>query len=184
MSITAPSQVSVGITFGGIGYHPQKSENSKFYKWKVDKKGHFVGFAGMTFNVSYRFNDYVGVKLIQSVVGHDCAGKFAGVTHVGVELYDDIIGLRDNRHDFSMSFGPMLYYRNNWSREPGYVNDPDFIRMSSNQKWERKFIWHGGQIQYDYRVTDQESFQVNFMPGHPYLYSFMAGYGLKIEPAE
>lgn len=175
----ASSQISVGISIGGIGYHPieEKNENAEFYKWKFDKKGKMVGFASVTFFFSYRFNDYIGAKVMQSFVFHDCAGNFAGVTHLGVDLHDDIIGWKNPSNQFSLSFGPFWYYRKNWSQEPHYKNDPNFMKLSDNGVWESKFVWHGGQIEYDHFINANEALSINFLPGYPYLYTF--GVGMK-----
>jgi len=181
--LQASTQVLAGITIGGIGFHPQKSENAGFYRWKMDRHGRFTGLAGITIHVSWRIHPTVGVKILQTFVAHDCAGKFAGITHAGIELHDDIAGIRNPEHEFSASFGPMWYYRRNWTKEKSYRNDSEFIRLSENGKWERKFIWHGGQIQYNYNWNLHDSFVVNFLPGYPYLYTFMAGAGKRVMPA-
>ncbi len=179
LSNCANAQFSVGISISGIGYHPklEKNRNHEFYKWKVDKKGKFVGYAAVTFFVSYRLNDYFGAKLMQSLVFSDCAGQFAGITHFGLDFHDDIIGWENKKTQLSASLGPFWYYRKNWNKMPNYQNDPDFIKPSKNSKWETKFVWHGGQIEYAQYLNEQEAVTLNFLPGYPYLYTF--GVGMK-----
>ena len=87
------SQFTIGVTIGGIGIHQGSTENAKFYKLNVDKKGRGVIFGAVNLSVGYRFNDYLGVRAMQSVIFHDSAGKFAGISHVGLTLYDDVVGM-------------------------------------------------------------------------------------------
>jgi hypothetical protein len=176
VSIKLNSQISIGISIGGIGYHPIEDRNSEFYKWKLDKKGKFIGYAGTTFFLTYRINENFGVKVQQSIVLHDCAGKFAGITHVGLNLYDDIIGLTNERNEISASIGPFLYYRKNWSKIDGYTNNPKFNKLSRYKKWETKFVWHGGQIEYLHLLNENNSLSLNILPGYPYLYTLGIGY--------
>ena len=172
-STAAFSQLSVGISIGGIGYHPIDDGNSEFYKWKITKKT--TGFASLTFLLSYRINNYVGVKAIQTIVFHDCAGKPAGVSHFGVDFHDDIIGWENKESQFSVSFGPLWYYRKNWIQEPTYTNNPNFMKLSKNQIWESKFVWHGGQIEYAHSIDNNKAATINILPGYPYLYTFSMG---------
>ena len=141
----------------------------------MDRKGKFTGFASISILASYRFNDYVGVKVMQSLIFYDCAGKFAGISHFGINLYDEIINWKNPKSEFSMSFGPMWYYRKDWMREKEYQNNPNFIRLSKNKRWESKFIWHGGLIQYDFHITNSQSISTTLFPGYPYLYTLGIG---------
>ena len=178
---TANAQISIGVSIGGIGYHPKKDSNSQFYKWKLDKKGKFVGYSSLSLIVSYRYNQNFGLKLNHTHIFHDCAGKRAGVTHLGINLYDDIIGRKNQIHEFSLSFGPLWYYRKNWSKEPRYKNNPKFMKMSKSRIWEKKFVWHGGTIEYNYTFQDNYSFSANILPGYPFLYTAVFGLNKRLE---
>ncbi len=175
ISHSAISQFSVGISIGGIGYHPKQDKNTDFYKWKIFNHKKVVGFSALSLLLSYRINHYVGVKVVQTMVFHDCAGKFAGISHLGVDFHDDIIGWESQRDQFSFSFGPLWYYRKNWTQELTYTNDPNFITLSENKVWENKFVWHGGQIEYAYFFQQNNAFTINVLPGYPYLYTFGIG---------
>jgi len=175
---TLKAQVSIGISLSGIGYHPKKEkyENTELYKWKLDKKGGFVAFSSLTFFLSYRFNNYIGAKIMQSIVIHDCAGHFAGITHLGIDLHDDILAMKNPQHQFSMSFGPFWYYRKNWNTEPNYMHDANYLKVSKNGIWETKFVWHGGQIEYSYLPANSHTaYTINFLPAIPYLYTLGVG---------
>ncbi len=174
-SLCLNSQVSIGFTIGGIGYHPKNKSNHSYYKWKIDKKGKFVGYAGISIFLTYKVNNYIGFKLLQGLVFHDCAGKFAGISHVGINLYDDIIGFKFKRDALSMSVGPFWYYRKNWMKIPEYIHDSTFIRLSKTKKWESLFVWYGGQIEYIHTFNNHKNFALNILPAYPYLYTFGVG---------
>lgn len=170
------AQFMIGISISGIGYHPTEDlDNAQFYKWKMDQKGKWVGFGALSFTASYQFNDMVGLKFLQTVAFHDCAGKTAGITHFGLDLHGSILKLGNERHRFSASIGPFWYYRKNWQREPGYCNDPSFIKPSPSGVWESKFIWYGGQAQYAHFYNDRQGVSLNILPGHPHLYALGVG---------
>lgn len=174
LSSFAYGQFTVGVKIGGLAFHQQKV-SPNYYSWSIDKKGHWVGYLGFSVTAGYQFNEFVGVKLIQTVLPYDCAGKFSGITHVGIELQDRIIGLDMDRHNFSTSIGPLFYYRKNWRDVPNYYEDEGFMKTGKNKAWERKFIWYGGQIQYDWFWNDRSAVSTNFLPGYPYIYTFMTG---------
>lgn len=167
----------MGVTIGGLAVHHKKASNPEIYPLKLDKNGYAVVFGGINFSVSYRINDYVGIKAVQSLIFYDSAGKFAGISHIGVQLHDDIVGLKSEEHHFSHSIGPFWYYRKNWSNIPGYTNDPSFIKMDAKGIWERKFAWYGGFSRYDYRLDAHNDLVVDFLPGYPFVYAGTVGWG-------
>lgn len=173
-SLKSSAQFTVGIKIGGLAFHQQKV-NPNYYSWSVDKKGHWVGYLGFSLTAGYQFNPYLGVKVIQTILPYDCAGKFSGITHFGIDFFDDIIGIKNETHELSASFGPIFYYRKNWKEAPGYYVDEGFMKSCKNPAWERKFIWYGGQIQYDYYWEENRAISTSFLPGYPYIYTFMTG---------
>jgi len=176
LSLSAKAQFSIGISVSGIGYHPVVDSNEVFYKWKIDRKGKWIAYSAVAVFASYRFSDRLGVKIMQSFVFHDCAGKFAGISHIGLDFHDDFIGWTNPAHQFSFSAGPLWYYRRNWTKLPGYQNNPSFITLSQSKKWEHKFVWHGGQFEYVRHFSPQQALSINFLPGYPYLYTFGTGF--------
>jgi hypothetical protein len=175
LSLTAKGQFSLGISVSGIGFHPVVDGNEVFYKWKIDRKGKWVAYSAITVFASYRLSDKLGIKAMQSLVFHDCAGKFTGISHIGIDFHDDFINWTNPVHQFSFSAGPLWYYRRNWTELPGYQNNPSFARLSQSGKWEHKFVWHGGQIEYSRHLSPRQALTVNFLPGYPYLYTFGTG---------
>lgn len=168
------AQFTVGIKFGGLAFHQQKI-SPNYYKWSIDKKGHWVGYLGCSLTAGYQFNPYFGIKVIQTLMPFDCAGKFSGITHIGIDFQDRIIGIKNPKHNLSATFGPLFYYRKNWKKVPNYYVDEGFVKTNQTGDWERKFIWYGGQIQYDFSIDSRTAISTNFLPGYPYIYTFMTG---------
>lgn len=179
-SIGGNAQFTVGIKFGGLAFHQQKV-NPNYYRLSIDKKGRWVGYLGCSITAGYQFNPYIGVKIIQTLMPYDCAGKFSGITHIGIDFQDRIIGIDNAKHNLSASFGPLFYYRKNWAHVPNYYKDEGFVKQNVAGNWERKFVWYGGQIQYDFKLNQRHKLSTNFLPGFPYIYTFMTGIQTTIE---
>ncbi len=172
--ISTSAQFTVGIKIGGLAFHQQKV-SPNYYRLSMDKKGHWVGYLGCSLTAGYQFNPYIGIKVIQTLMPFDCAGKFSGITHFGIDFQDRIVGIQNTRHNLSATVGPLFYYRKNWKDVPNYYVDEGFVKTNQKGEWERKFIWYGGQIQYDYYFNEQTAISTNFLPGYPYIYTFMTG---------
>jgi len=175
------SQVTFGVKISGLAFHPQRKVHETIYRWTLDEKGRVAAYVGVTFTTAYQFNDYVGIKMSQTFMPLDCAGKFSSLTHVGVNLTDRIVRWENIKHRGSVSIGPLLYLRRGWLDIESYTADTDFIKTNKrNPKWQHKFIWYGGQMQYDYYYKSNQAISVNFFPGYPYIYSFAVGETFKI----
>ncbi len=172
--------ITAGIKLGGIGYHPKPTGSEQFYKYALNKKRNLALFRSITFCFSYDFNEFIGIKAVQTLLLKDCANKFAGVSHLGINIHDRLINWTNEQYRGSFSFGPLFYYRKNWNQIEGYQTDPAFIQLSQNKIWERKFVWYGGQIQLDYFTNNRDAVSINILPGYPYIYAISAGYSRRI----
>ena len=181
LSFQINAQITFGVKISGLAFHPKKGANKSCYRWKVDEQGRFVGFVGVTLTSAYYFNDYLGLKLSQTFMPFDCAGQFSSVTHLGLNLTDRIVGWKNNQHRGSASIGPLLYLRKGWLQLIDCPQEPDFINSTQNKKWQYKFVWYGGQMQYDYYYRTNRAVSINIFPGHPYVYSFGVGETFRIE---
>ncbi len=173
-AVHSNAQFTVGIKIGGLAFHQQKV-SPNYYKLKLDKNGHFVAYLGLSLTAGYQFNPYLGVKIIQTLMPYDCAGRFSGITHIGIDFKDRIVGFKNPTHQLSATFGPIFYYRKNWQTVDNYYITEGFVKQNLTGNWERKWIWFGGQIQYDYYVHPNRAISTNFLPGYPYIYTFMTG---------
>jgi len=166
-------QFSIGIIFNGIGYHP--NSDTKDFKWKISKDGKLAGFASISIIGTYRFNNYIGIKIAQNIAIYDCTGRLSGITHIGINFHDDILGMKSTINQISASFGPFWYYRKNWNKNPNYKYNPNFIKQSKNKTWEHLFIWHGGHIEYNYSINSHNSLTLSLLPAYPHIYAIGIG---------
>lgn len=153
----------------GITFHPGKNTNAQFYDLSIGKKKRFVLNAGLAFTVEYMFYPNFSVKLDQAVF-RDCAGKFAGMTMLNLRYTADLGKLGSG----SGGLGPFFFYRKSWTDFDGY-NDEGFFRLSSNGKWQTKFVWYGGELEYNYPLTETIDISTNLLPGIPVVYALTPG---------
>ena len=72
-----------------------------------------------------------------------------------------------------IGFGPTLVYRQSWYRFDGYVQETRLLKTSGNWQWN--FVWYGGEIEYDYKITKNLDLTLNVIPGYPQFYTFGLG---------
>lgn len=166
---------SVGVSIIGLSFHLKKSPHPHLYKGKIDKKGRVVVNGGFLLNARYLFNANLGVQFSQAIVVHDCSGRFLGMTHAGV--FALLPQKKENGHAFGSSFGPMWFYRSNWANLPGFI-DTGLFHTSTNQRWQTKFVWHGGLITWRIPVVNRQYFSIEMMPGVPEIFSVGPGYSI------
>lgn len=176
----ATNAVSQRYSFGfqviGLSYHLKKSKHPHLFKGKLTRNGRVVVNGGILFTVRFQADPRWGVQFSQALVARDCSGRFLGMSHVGV--FGTKKDLWGSRNSLDLSFGPMFFYRQNWALLPGYVNDGLF-KISGNQQWMTKFVWHGGMVSWRYRLRPGEYFQVDMLPGFPEIISVGPGMSFK-----
>ena len=59
-------------------------------------------------------------------------------------------------------------------RLPGYV-DTKYFEGSPTDKWQRKFLWYGGELEYKYALSPKLDIATTFVPGYPDLMAFAVG---------
>lgn len=162
---------AIGIKYMGLTAHLKKSPHPELYKWNFDKKGYLVWNHGLVFIAEYFVNPEVSFRISQAVIPYDCAGTFLGGTQVGIG-YGRFIS--QSPHEIRVTAGPMWFYRSSWKDLDGYV-DEGLFKLSKNGKWQTKFVWHGGEIEYNYWTSQNRAFSVNWMPGVPELFTVAPG---------
>lgn len=175
LAIAAPAfsqQFSFGFQLIGLSVHLKKSKNRNLFKGKLTHDGRVVVNGGVLLTARYHVNDHWGVQVSQALVARDCSGRFLGMSHIGV--FGKMNDLWDSPNSVDVSFGPMFFYRQNWALLPGYVNDGLF-KISDNQQWMTKFVWHGGMVSWRYRLAPNRFFQVDMLPGLPEIISVGPG---------
>lgn len=166
------AQISFGIKFMGLSLHPKRSLHPHLYKRKLDRWGHGVVNMGVVFQVEYFVNEHVSIKYSQAIL-QDCAGKFAGLSHVGMRL--GFFMDPRQQHYASGGLGPTFFYRKNWTGMDRYVNTGLF-ETSKNGKWQSKFVLYGGEVEYSYYYADHSAFSTTIMPAIPELIAIAPGF--------
>lgn len=156
-----------GIRYSGLAIHPKYNKNASIYKGKIDKKGFLVINRGLTLMVDVYVHKAFGIKVTQTILFSDCAGKLASMSHIGVNIGGPGYRLGDGKHALSASIGPMFFLRRTWYDVPGYRHDNYWLKESEDRRWARKLVWLGGQLEYNYYFSDRRSFSVNMLPGLP-----------------
>lgn len=162
---------SVGLKYFGLSIHPTGAVNAHLMPLKLDKRGVFVFNLGASVNAEYFvWRDIISVKAVQGFYS-DCIGQFAGFSHIGIRLRIFKIG------GFSLNggIGPTFIYRKNWYKVPGYDDSFSFFRGTKNDKWQWRFLWYGGEFEFNQLITRNLEFSFSVIPGGLDLINFSFG---------
>ncbi|MFW6244455.1 MAG: hypothetical protein ACOC36_01070, partial [Fibrobacterota bacterium] len=90
------------------------------------------------------------------------------------------IGLRgrifqSGKHSLNGGFGPTLLFRRNWYHVPDYDDSFAFFHGAKEDYWQHRFIWYGGELEYNYALRDRIDLSVTFVPGYPDLMNLSFG---------
>jgi hypothetical protein len=176
LQITSKAQIVIGVRWVGFTTHLKEYSYSKYYKGRLSKSGRFVANDGFAITIETYINENLFIKVAQSIMFHDCGGKLFGMSHIGLgynytKLYPS---------EAAISFGPMFFYRKSWLDLPYYSDHVHFFNVSKNQKWQTKFVWHGGTLEYAYHINANQAFSLNIVPAIPELFTFAPGWKYKI----
>lgn len=164
------AQQNLSLKFFGLSLHPKGDPNAALMPRKLDPKGHLVLNLGLVGGYeNYIWKDRISVKILQSLYS-DCAARLGGFSHVGLRA----VVFHQGNHSISTGFGPTLVYRKNWYGLEGYEN-PEFFKGKPGNQWQYRFMWYGGEIEYNYTITDRFDLSVMFIPGYPKLMSLSLG---------
>jgi hypothetical protein len=168
------AQWFVGVKFMGVSVHTDDNLNARLYKTAIGKRKRIAFHFGLAVTAEYKFNDWLSLKASQAGF-RDCAGKFAGMTMFNVRGTVDM----GNAGDLSAGLGPFWYYRRSWFELDGYVDD-GYFRVSPSGKWQKKFVWHGGEIEYNYPITETLDWSTNILPGIPVVNAGASGIRMQL----
>lgn len=170
------AQDNVGVKFFGLSIHPKgEKENAFLMPHKLDKNGYFViNLGAEVMYETFFYKDIVSVKLIQALYA-DCAARLGGFSHIGVRAKI----FKTQKHSLYGGCGPTIVYKRNWQELDGYVN-PHRFTGNVNDRWQRLFLWYGGEFEYKYCMTERIDFSASFVPGYPDLMSLAVGVNVKL----
>ncbi len=168
------AQSNVGVKYFGFSIHPKGDAQADLMPYKLDKKGKYIlNFGTILSYQKFIYRDLISVKFAQGIYT-DSGGLLSGHTHLGFR----VVFLEKGKNNFSMGFGPTLIYRRNWNIKEGYVSTGLF---EESGKIQYKFVWYGGEFEYNRFINEHLDLSVNFLPGYPLVMSF--GVGVRWWPA-
>lgn len=153
----------------GISIHIDENRNGHLYRAAIGKNNRVAFHTGLALTFEYKFNNWFSVKADQ-VGFRDCNGRFAGMSMFNLRYTRDL----GRAGDASIGFGPFFYYRESWTSLPGYEDD-GYFRESANKKWQTKFVWYGGEIEYNYPINEEVDWSTNILPGLPVVIAVASG---------
>lgn len=169
VSIPVKAQWFVGVKIMGVSIHTDNNFNGHLYKTAIGKNKRVAFHFGLALTCEYKFNSWFSAKVDQAAF-RDCAGKFAGMTMFNLRGTADL----GRAGDLSAGMGPFWYYRRSWFEIDGYADDK-YFRTSGNGKWQTKFVWYGGEIEYNYPINENLDWSTNILPGIPVMIAVASG---------
>jgi hypothetical protein len=175
LTLHGSAQWFVGVKLMGISIHTDDNVNGHLYKAALGKKNRLAFHLGLALTGEYMFNNWFSVKLDHAMF-RDCAGKFAGMSMFNLRYTQDLRQMGNG----SVGLGPFFYYRKSWIPLPGYV-DEGYFKESSNKKWQTKFVWYGGEVEYNYPISPELDWSTNVLPGIPVVIAVASGVRMRVE---
>lgn len=171
LPLQGQSRQNISLKFMGLSFHPLSGRpNAKLMPNRLDPEAYFVVDLGALLSYEYFIiPEILSVKGIQGLYA-DCTAQLAGVTSIGLRARIFRIG----RHRLYGGIGPTWIYRRNWYHLPGYV-DTKYFEGSPTDKWQRKFLWYGGELEYKFALSPKLDIATTFVPGYPDLMAFAVG---------
>ncbi len=167
----AYSQDNFSAKFFGFSFHPDGDVNADNMPTKVDKNGVLVINLGMYFGYEkFFYKDKMSYKVVTAFYS-DCGGLFSGLLHVG---FRGVI-LEKERFSINGGLGPTFIYRRSWySKFDNYINS-GFYNGNETDFWQYKFLWYGGELEFNYKLNKSLDLSTTFIPGYPKLLALSIG---------
>lgn len=159
----AKERFAVGVKYTGLTYHPDGGENEEPYPRSLDDRDFWVLQVGTQVDADYMVNKWFYLRTSQALY-KDCSDVWAGFHNVGFRLnYDTPIGL-----SFRVGAGPTFLWRQTWlGKVKGYKRDSFFGKAVEGEKYQDAFIWHGGDVEVEYKAWEHASVVYSVIPGWP-----------------
>lgn len=155
------SQDNIGMNFIFMTWHPKGDAMAFLQPNKLDKDAKLVlNWGGVAHYERFIYRNRISIKLAQGAYS-DCAKLFAGHTHLAFRLNV----LNADKHALRLGFGPTLVYRKSWYQLPGYVQQNRYLKTKGD--WQYAFVWYGGEIEYDYKISKNCNLSFHVIPGFP-----------------
>lgn len=157
----APSRFATNLLVTGLSYHPDGGENEG-YPRQLDEEAYWVLLLGGQLDGDMYLHRYLLLRASISVY-RDCADVWSGFYHLGPRLNLPI----GSRFVFRVGIGPTLLWRQNWlGVVDGYTKD-SFYGKATHGDFQTKFIWYGGDLDFEWKLTPKLSLIYANIPGWP-----------------
>lgn len=165
--------VAWGVKAFGLSIHPHGAVNHELMPLKFDDEGVFVLNTGFTvgFEAFVPGALWLSVKAVQGAY-LDCVGQPAGFSHLGVRFHTPSWG----GFSFNGGLGPSLLYRKNWYDLRGYDDAFSFFRGRPGDLWQTRFLWYGGEFEFNQDLGKGWALSQSVVPGYPDLISVSVGF--------
>jgi len=162
-----------GLKAFGLSIHPHGAVNHALMPLKFDDKGVLVLNLGITVGVEAFVPGapWLSFKAVQGAY-LDCIGQGAGFSHLGVRFHSPNWG----GFSFNGGVGPTLIYRRNWYDVPGYDDASGFYRGGPGDFWQTRFLWYGGEFEFNQDLGGGWALSQTVVPGYPDLISVSVGF--------
>lgn len=161
-SLFSSEKLALGFKYTGITYHPGGGENEEPYKRSLDDGDYWVLLLGFQADADYVVNRFLFIRTATSLY-RDCADVWSGYFNLGFRVnwwVTSKLGLR-------IGVGPTLLWRENWNGVvKGYTKD-SFYGAATDDTFQSKFIWHGGDVEVEWKAWEEISLIYGFIPGYP-----------------
>lgn len=158
----AKERFAAAVKYTGLTYHPDGGENEEPYPRSLDSRDFWVLQVGAQADGDYLLHKYLYLRASASLY-RDCADVWAGFFHFGFRAnYDAPAGF-----SFRFGVGPTLIWRQNWlGVVKGYERDSFFGRAEAGT-FQSAFIFHGGDVEVEYKAWERVSLVYSMIPGWP-----------------
>lgn len=162
---------NLSLKFMGLSLHPLGGGgNSDIMPHKLDKNAYLVMNLGVLLSYErFIVKEIVSAKFIQGIYA-DCAARFAGVSSIGIRA----LIFKSGGHRLYGGIGPSVLYRRNWFDLDGY-DDTGYFKGGKEDRWQYKFLWYGGELEYKAALTERFDLSITFVPGYPELMCLSVG---------
>lgn len=156
------------LRYFGITMHPEGNPQWHLMPTRLDDEGKYVMNYGLVAGYEkFTKRDWLSWKVTQGLYT-DSGFLPAGHTHIGFR----VIAFPHKRFNFRIGFGPSMVYRKSWYSKEDYVDTHIFKHWKGLQY---KFVWYGGELEFDYRIGEKWDISANFLPGMPLFVSINLG---------
>ncbi len=155
------NKYGAGLKFTGLTYHPDGGENEG-YPRQLDDGAYFVLQVGLEGSADYYIRSWLLIRTAHALY-RDCADVWAGYHHLGVRLNLPV----GESFAARVGIGPSVLWRQNWlGKVEGYRRD-SFFGEAKGGSFQNAFIWHGGDIELEWKFNKDLGLVYSVIPGWP-----------------